>query len=360
VIKNIHYISEIFLPSTSAYSIHVMKMCNELSKLEKTTTLFIMGKRKNLNFFKIYNCKNTFKIINFGIKKNNFFSRILFAYKLVRYLKNYETVIISRSIISALLLAFFTKTVILEIHHELKGFTNFLFSFFKLFQSFKNIKIIFISKTLKDEFKLNNKSIILDDAVDIDDYNFKKKTKVFNNTCVYTGSFAKGKGIESILKISKFCKNINFDLYGDFANSHYSIDTFKKIRNVNYKGYLKYKDIPKTLSKYHVLLLPYSKKVYVRSNNLETGNHMSPLKLFDYLSSKKIILASNMKVYSHILNNKNSILLNPEQHKQWAKKINYVFKNLNKFNKMRYSAFETAKKYTWKIRVKKIINFLDV
>tara|TARA_Y100000741_G_scaffold24166_1_gene17453 strand:+ start:749 stop:1831 length:1083 start_codon:yes stop_codon:yes gene_type:complete len=359
VIKNISYISEIFLPSTSAYSIHVMKMCNEFSKLDKKISLFVLAKKTNENFHKIYKCKKKFKIVHFNIKKNNFFSRIFYAYKIITYLKKLETTIISRSIISALLLNVCKKKVILEIHHTFKGFTKFLFFFLKKFKNFENIKIIFISKKLQDEFDLKNKSIILDDAVDISDFNFKYKKFVFKNTCAYTGSFTKGKGIENILEISKYCRNINFDLYGDFSNSIYSESYFKEIKNVNYKGYLKYKDIPLALSKYNVLLLPYSKKVFVRSNNLETSSHMSPLKLFDYLSSKKIIIASKMRVYSHILNKNNSILLNPEQHKLWAKTISHVFNNLNNYNKIRSNAFKTAKKYTWNNRAKQIIKFLN-
>ena len=336
-----------------------MKMCNEFSKSKIKTSLFIFGKKKNQNFHKNYNCKNKFKIIHFGINKNNFFTRIIYAYKLILYLKDYETIIISRSIISALLLNIFKKEVILEIHHIFAGFTKFLFLFLKNFKNFKNIKIIFISKKLKNEFALKNKSIILDDAVDIDDFNIKNKKKTFNNTCAYAGSFAKGKGIENILEISKICKNINFDLYGDFSNSNYSTKFFSKIKNINYKGYLNYKDIPSTLNRYNVLLLPYSKKVHVRSDNLETSKHMSPLKLFDYLSAKKIILASKMSVYSHILNKKNSILLNPEDHIKWAQKINYIFNNLNDFKKLRFNAFETAKKYTWSKRVKQVLKFLN-
>ena len=86
---------------------------------------------------------------------------------------------------------------------------------------------------------------------------------------------------------------------------------------------------------------------------------MSPLKLFDYLSSGKVIIASKMAVYAHILNGKNSILLNFDQHKKWAIKIEYVFKNLKIFNKLKLNALNTAKKYTWNRRVKKIIKFIN-
>ena len=87
---------------------------------------------------------------------------------------------------------------------------------------------------------------------------------------------------------------------------------------------------------------------------------MSPMKLFDYLASKKIIIASKLKVYNHILNKKNSILINSDSAKKWAQKIELIINNQNKYVYLKKNAFETAKKYTWEIRIKKIINFLDV
>jgi len=82
------------------------------------------------------------------------------------------------------------------------------------------------------------------------------------------------------------------------------------------------------LSKYDILLLPYSNKVYVRSKSIETSQYMSPLKLFDYMASKKIIVASKMNVYRHILNKKNSILIESGSSNLWANKIENIFNNL--------------------------------
>ena len=50
---------------------------------------------------------------------------------------------------------------------------------------------------------INNRSIILDDGVDLSDFKNLNSRKRIHNTCVYTGSFTKGKGIELILKIAK-------------------------------------------------------------------------------------------------------------------------------------------------------------
>ena len=265
----------------------------------------------------------------------------------------------SRSIFSGLLLSLFEKKVILEIHHDLKGFTKFLVFLFHKTKYFKSINIIFISKKLSNS-KIYNKNnfIILDDAVELSDFKKIRSNKKINYTCVYTGSLTKGKGIENILNIAKITQNINFHIYGDIKNSNYSEIDFKN--NVKFCGYIKHKDIPKILNKYEVLLMPYSDKVYVRSSNLETGKYMSPLKLFEYMAAKKIIIVRDLKVYSHILNNKNSILISSSNAQNWSTKIKFIFKNKKKFFSLGLQAYNDVKKYTWDKRVSKIINFAKV
>ena len=358
----INYFAELNLPSKNAYSIHVMKMCNALTKNNINVNLYIFNKKKNINIHKIYNCKKKFKIVVLDIFKFNFFNRLKYSLKLLKIFdkkKDKKNLIISRSIIGAIIFSYFKYDIILEIHHELTGFTKYLFNFCKKFNFFRSIKFIFISQSLYKKFNLKNQHIILDDAVDIDDFNYKKKIKIKKRTCVYTGSLAKGKGLEKIFEISKFTKKIKFDVYGDFTNSDYNKGDFTNFSNVNYLGYTEYKNIPKILKMYDVVLMPYSKKVFVRAKNIETSKYMSPMKLFDYMAGKKIIIASKMPVYKHILNNNNSILVNDHSARTWAKKINYVFNNLNHLNKIKKNAFKTAKKYTWDLRVKKIIKFAN-
>ena len=354
----INYIAELNLPSNSAYSIHVMKICEAFSSKIKNTNLFVFNRNKKLNVFKKYNCSRKFKINDFNLSNINFFTRIFFSLKIVKLVKK-DDIIISRSIIAALILSYFGFKVILELHHELYGFTKYLFTFSKNFIFFKKIKFIFISKKLVKKFNLKNDTVILDDAVCLKDFykikNFKKK----RNTCVYTGSLAKGKGLENIFKISTYNKNLKFDIYGDFSNSKYDRSSFDNFTNVKYCGHVDYNKIPLVLSKYKVALMPYSKKVYVRSKNIEASKYMSPLKLFDYMASKNIIIASKMQAYSHILNNQNSVILKNSSAKMWSKKINYVLKNYAKLSYLKNNAFKKVKRFTWEKRVELIIDFAN-
>ena len=54
--------------------------------------------------------------------------------------------------------------------------------------------------------------------------------------------------------------------------------------------------------------MPYQKIVQINSKSLNTASYCSPLKMFDYLASSNIILASDLKVYKHILKNRINLL----------------------------------------------------
>ena len=85
---------------------------------------------------------------------------------------------------------------------------------------------------------------------------------------------------------------------------------------------------------------------------------MSPLKMFDYLAAKMLIIASNLSVYKHILKNDfNCKLVRVNDDKEWSKVINLLFSKNNINNFLKKNAHETAKKYTWDNRCQKIISF---
>ena len=57
-------------------------------------------------------------------------------------------------------------------------------------------------------------------------------------------------------------------------------------------------------------------------------------------------MASNLKVYRHILNKKNSILVNSSVN-LWKNKIKDYFNKPAKYNYLSYNANKDVKKFTW-------------
>lgn len=354
--NKIVYIADFSLPSTSAYSIHAFKMCDSLNKKKLKTKLILpYVKSKKLNFQKYYMLENKLKIVSIFKKKVdiNFFSRILFSYKILNHVK--DSLIISRSPLPSLILSVFGYKNILELHHELKGMTNFLFVVSNFFNLTKNIKFIFIHKNLKKKFKYIRKYLVLDDAVNINHFKIKNKKKIkHKNTCVYMGSLHEGKGVEIIEKISQLNSKINFHLYGDLN----FLQKKKYPKNMKFFHHIPYYKVPEILQNYIIALMPYGRKVHGRSDSLSLEKNMSPMKMFDYLASSKVIIASKLPVYNHILKSGyNSILVAPENINGWIKNIENVFLNEKLRDKIKINAYQTAKNFTWDIRVDKIIEW---
>lgn len=368
MLNKIFYVAEFSLPSTSAYSIHVLKICDSFSSLSNNTTLIIPYKEKNYNFKKIkrdYNLKNNFVILPiFQNKIFNFLLRIIFSLivvsKLFKYRLDKNALIYSRSIVASIFLSIFQIKNYLELHHDLKGLTKILFLLSNLYFFKRNIKYIFLHKNLLQFIHIEKKNyIILDDAVNIKDFDLYKKNNLKikkKKTCAYFGSLTKGKGLEIIFSVAQKMSDINFDIYTDISLLDKSI--VRKYININFFDYVSYSKVPLVMSKYDIMLMPYQDRVSARSNNLEISQFMSPLKLFDYLASCKIIIASDLKVYSHILtNNFNSILIEHNNVDLWCEKIREIFNDRNRFYYMKINAYNTALKYTWDKRVLRIVEF---
>ena len=353
----IYYVAELNLPSKSAYSIHVMKMCEAFSKLKYDINLFVINKKNKNQLNKDYNINYKFKVISIfnDFVLLNFLFRIIFTLKILSKNTEKKALFLSRSIIFSLIACLFRKKIILELHHEITGISKIIYWLLKKLNLIENLKFIFLSSNLNYIYKINNeKYLVLDDAVNLADFNKKKGIK-YKKTCVYVGSFFEGKGIEQIFRLAKKNKKTFFHIYGE---KKYLREN-KKEKNIKIFDYVNYSKIPTIISRYEVALMPYQRKVRGRGS-IWLQKYMSPLKMFDYMAAKMIIIASNLKVYKHILkNNFNCILVNVNEDEKWSKAIRLAFKKNYKNRYLRENAYKTVKKYTWDKRCKKIINFFE-
>lgn len=355
---NFYYIAEFSIPSKSAYSIHVLKMCDNIQDLNYKLNLIIPNCRSKFrNIKNNYNLKNNFKIISiFKNARINFIKRIIFSlFSAIIVKKNSPNLVITRSLISSFFLTLLKKKHYLEIHGDIYGLTNFLLIKLNFINSKYIIKIIFITKSIADHFKIKkNKYIIMPDAFDEKDFIYKLKKIKKIAKLIYTGSFSRGKGTDTILKIAKFFPKKLFYLYGN-KNSK----KFNFTKNVRIFHHTKYKNIPKILDGADVLLMPYEKNVFYNEHNKDNiGNFHSPLKMFEYLASGKLLISSNHKVLKTVLKDKiNCLIVKNNNISSWIKSIKYAEKNINRVNKITKYAYYEAKNYTWKNRIKNILEY---
>jgi glycosyltransferase involved in cell wall biosynthesis len=87
---------------------------------------------------------------------------------------------------------------------------------------------------------------------------------------------------------------------------------------------------------------------------------MSPLKIFEYMASRKPIITTSLPSVKEVLEDgKNAMLIEPNNPKQLAESIIKLKNNPELGAKISDKAFEDVKnKYTWDRRAKMILDFI--
>ena len=66
-----------------------------------------------------------------------------------------------------------------------------------------------------------------------------------------------------------------------------------------------------------ILLCPYQKQVYLKDQKTSTSSIMSPLKLFEYMSTKSNYIFNLNVLREVLINNVNCFLANPRNTQEW-------------------------------------------
>jgi len=185
----------------------------------------------------------------------------------------------------------------------------------------------------------------------------KKKLglNVRQKVTVYTGSLFKNRGIENIIELAKCFPKVIFLMIGGpetKKNEYSKMALNMKVTNIKFLGHINHDNIPNYLYAADILLALWTKEV-------PTINYCSPLKLFEYMASGRLILAHDFPTIREVLTNGlTAILIKPDSIDDLKKKFklalnldNYIFIS----NNSRKLAF---RKYSWEVRTKTIINSL--
>ena len=282
----------------------------------------------------------------------NFLKRIFFAFKVANYLKNKgECFIITRSLITSFFFSLYKIYHKVEIHNEMKGLTKFLLINLNFINSSYVERVIFISSKLSKRFRVKEKLFYMMRLTLI----ISKKPKLKKNlkSVGYLGSFFKGRGIDLIIELAKQNLDLKFYLIGKDKNFKFDRKFSSNVKVLNHVPYSK---VPNLLFNLDILLMPYQKNVQVNSRNLNTALYCSPLKMFDYLASGKIIISSNLPGIREILKDKiNSLIVQSNNVNQWNNAIRNILKNKKLSKKICLNAYKTATNNTWEKRVNMMI-----
>ncbi|MFC1499137.1 glycosyltransferase [Verrucomicrobiota bacterium] len=228
---------------------------------------------------------------------------------------------------------------------------------------------ITISKTLRKYWENagvpSNKLCALHDAVnpnifcvDTSKNDARKKVSlpIDKKIVLYAGSLHKDRSIPEILKLAEGRPDINFVIVGGPEKAR---QNFKNIadnsgrKNIILTGRVPHHIIPLYLAAADVLLMLWSREV-------PTINYCSPLKMFEYMASERIIVGHSFPTIAEVLEHgKHAYLVNPDSFQELTDQLNNA---LDKPNPEMAKAAQklVIEKYTWTQRCQSIIKSLTL
>ncbi len=371
----IAYISKSIIPSRTANSIHVMKMCQAFADNGHEVVLLAPDSKnqyeKNVDdIFDHYGVRKNFKIKKL-YHPNIKGGAIMYILAIFFYLfinKKFDLVY-GRFLHGVFLATLLNNKVVYETHAPILDKKNNRAIVFEWLIKSKYLKkMVVISQALKniylDKGYLNDSKIqVAHDGADIvEDFNYKIDLLGFKDNLKvgYVGHLYKGKGMEIIASMAdKLDDDVEIHIIGGLEKD---IKFWKnKIirKNIYFYGFVPHKIVSNYINALDICLLPNQKIILAHGSDpsnisLNISSYTSPLKLFEYMSHKKPIIASDLPVIREILNEKNSILVKHDDIDLWVSSIKKL-KNFKYRETISNKSFSDFTKYSWKNRALRLI-----
>jgi glycosyltransferase involved in cell wall biosynthesis len=372
--KTLLYISASDLPSRSANSVHVMKMCEAFALTFDEVVLFARGNAlKKHDIYKYYGVENIFSLKLFRREKLPVLRAWFYIRDVLKALKNWDnnTVIYTRYLF--ILPFLIRKYKIVYEGHDMP--TNFLrFYILNRVIKSKNIKhVVLISDKLRKLYIQSFPSLkpskiivahdganeLMDKAINqqLADLVIKdKKPKIG-----YVGSLYEGRGIEIIMNAAKVLQHFSFYIIGGSAEDINYWKSKAMCHNIHFLGHIPHADTGSLLRLFDVLLAPYQSRVLLGKGNADTAAYMSPLKIFEYMAAKKPIICSDLPVLHEVITDgAEGLMIDPSKTDDWINKIQDLINNPVFAQQLANNAYRKfISNYTWGKRAQNITMFIS-
>lgn len=368
------------IPSRTANSVGVMKMCGQFSSQGLQTTLLIPGGQatalKNLecssDVFDFYSVEHKFKfkyLPNPLFKKSSSLVTLYSLFMVLYVCAKRINLITTRNIEVAFWAALLRKPVIFESHNYAKMAQHRLLPYWIKFVNNSKYKASMVVTTEAGKKSyiasgIDEQNILVQpNGVDVGRFaelaektQLRKKLGITTNRKVvgFCGSLYKGRGIEEIMWCAEHLTELLFLIVGgspEEVKYYQSLAENKKITNIQFFGHVQQDKVPLFLMASDILLMPYTTKT--------AHAYMSPMKMFDYLATGCPIIATDFPILHEILKDKqNAIFVAPDSGQAMAEGIKWVLNNLELAKKMGFQAKKDAASFSWGNRSKNILNWL--
>ncbi|MHB1316307.1 MAG: glycosyltransferase family 4 protein [Minisyncoccota bacterium] len=357
-----------------AHSVQIVNMCKAFSDQNIELTLVVPNRSiyNKVDLFEYYNLQRTFKVkllpcIDLSVGNDCVFFywvRFLSFYISARVyvLFNNFNFLYSRDLYSSL----FFPSIIIE-QHSFPKKVNILLKYILS----KKRKVVSLTSFIKNKFVSagvpERNIIVAHSAVDLDNFkNFESKLNIEgineNNFVIgYVGTLktmGMEKGVSDCIECLVYLpketvllvvggESLDIEFYKNRAKE------FGVFERVHFVGKVSHGDIPSYIDACDILLAPFPQ-------NEHYSYFMSPLKIFEYMASKRPIISTTLPSIQEVLKHEhNALLIPPSDSKALAGAIERLSLDSGLANRISSQAYkDVTELYTWNKRAKDIVQFI--
>ncbi|MEA5077173.1 MAG: glycosyltransferase [Anaerolineaceae bacterium] len=369
----IAYVAPSTLPSETANSVQVMKVCQALTQLGNEVHLLVPAGRPTsfADLQRHYGVSTEFQIT--WMKASPSLRKLDFAWNAVSAARRqHADLVYTRLVWVALIALKRGLPVILEMH-ELPGgrFSPWLYQ--RYVTSSGQKLTVFITRALQQLIEANlhlqhsdAESCIAPDGVDLERFSDLPEPAVARKTlglqekitALYSGGFFPGRGIENLYELAKKFPEVQFIWIG---GKPAQVSEWQQklsaagLNNVTLTGYVANSQLPLYQAAADVLLMPYQRKVAGHSGG-DIAQVTSPMKLFEYLASGRAILTADLPVLREVLSESNAAFYAPDDLDAFFSQFDQLVRDPALRHRLADTARQDARSYAWKERMQIILN----
>ena len=372
----IAYIAASVILSWTANSVQVMKVCQALTQNGDEVHLFVPGEIVTSwdDLRSHYGIQNGFPV--HWLKFNPLLKKLDFVFTALKQAKELRLdLVYTRLLWAAFLASWMRLPVILEVHDRPIGRMGpWLFRRFLKAQVTKRIVIIThaLKTILEQEYHLQfnpGETLVAPDGVDLERYARKVDASTARSqlgmddrfTAVYSGGFYEGRGLESLVELAIRFPDVRFLWVGgkkDIVKNWERILADARVQNIRLTGFVLNEQLPLYQMAADILLMPYG-KVIAGSSGGNIADVSSPMKMFEYMATGRVILTSDMPVLREVLNETNAAFYTSEDLQSLEKVFATLIQDESMRNRLARQALIDVEKYSWRKRMQTIMTSVD-
>jgi len=363
-------ISSAQVPSDTANSIQVMKVCQAFTQLGHDVILLVPGPQpEGLNpavLQQHYGLRTLFNIEWLSAR-----TRRMFPWVAVWHARSLRAdLLYVWPLQSAALGSLVGMPSMLELHDFPSGrFGPFWLHLFLTLPGRK--RLLPITAALRSALDLPaGRTVISPDGVDLERYNSLPDPEPARQelglpavtTVLCTGHLYEGRGADLFLALAKKFPQASFVWVGGRPADVKTWATraaAQALANVTFTGFMPNERIPLYQSAADVLLMPYQRNVATSSGG-NTAEICSPMKMFEYMAAGRTILTSDLPVLREVLDDTTAVFCPAENVTAWESALSGLLADENQRQALGQRARRAVEQYSWVERAKRALKGFDV